>query len=151
MNPPNPTNPRPVTGFHHAAVRAKDFDASVAFYTNVLGMTPAVGWDMSNSQRAIMLDVGDGNYLEIFERPDAPDTPLSPEPPLLHLALRTETLEATLHAVRDAGMEVTMEPKTIDIQNTSTLGGKPGLIPFFIAFFRGPDGEHIELFQSDLT
>ncbi len=148
---PNESSDRPrVTGVHHAAVRAKDFDASVAFYTGVLGMTPRLGWGQPG-ERAIMLDVGDGNHVEIFERPDAPATPPDPEPPLLHLALRTDALDALTEKARAAGMTVTMEPRGVDIANTCSDGGLPGTVPVRISFFRGPDGELIELFQNELT
>lgn len=147
---PDNSNRPGVTGLHHAAVRAKDFDASVAFYQNILGMTPRLGWGETGN-RALMLDIGDGNYIEIFERPDAPDTPLEPDPPLLHIALRTNTIEATLQAARAAGMPVTMELTEVDIQNTCKQGGLPGTVPVRIAFFRGPDGEHIELFENTLS
>lgn len=135
---------------HHVAVRVRDFDRSVAFYRDVLGMTPRLTWQAAPS-RAVMLDTGDGNYIELFERPDAPDTPLEPEPPLLHVALRTDTLEDTLKAVRVAGMTVTMESCDIDIANTHAEGDLPATVPVRIAFFRGPDGELIELFENELT
>ncbi|MEM1444694.1 MAG: VOC family protein [Planctomycetota bacterium] len=139
-----------VQGFHHAAIRAHDFDASVAFYTDVLGLTPKLAWGPAGN-RAIMLDAGKGDYLEIFERPDAPTTPTEPEPPLLHIAFRTNALEATLEAARAAGMEVTMERNDVDIANTHAAGGLPAVVPVRIAFFRGPDGELVELFENALT
>lgn len=146
--------PPAVQGLHHAAIRAKDFDASVGFYTDVLGLTPKLTWG-EPGKRAVMLDAGKGDYLEVFERPDAPETPAHPEPPLLHLAFRTDALDATLDAVRAAGCEVTMEPRDVDIQNADPAAGTeshlPGVVPVRIAFFRGPDGEHIELFQNELT
>ena len=49
-------------GFHHVAIRARDFDKSVAFYTAALGFTPKIAW-VDKPSRAIMLDTGDGNYL----------------------------------------------------------------------------------------
>ncbi len=145
-------NPRPkVSGFHHAAIRARDFEASLAFYRDVLGMVPGLSWTMGNGKRAVMLDAGKGDYLEIFERPEAPATPTEPEPPLLHLALRTAALDALLEAVRSAGMAVTMEATNVDIANTNAACGLPGVVPVRIAFFRGPDGELVELFENALT
>ena len=52
-------------GFHHVAIRVYDFDATVRFYTEVLGFTDKVRWGEGDN-RAIMLDTGDGNYLEVF-------------------------------------------------------------------------------------
>ncbi|MCX5658204.1 MAG: VOC family protein [Planctomycetota bacterium] len=129
-------------GFHHIAIRARDFDRSVAFYTTALGFTPKITWG-DKPGRAIMLDTGDGNYLEIFERPS--QAPATEESALLHFALRTSDCDAALERARAAGCPVTMESKSLDIQS------KPGPTPVRIAFFKGPDGEVVELFQNELT
>jgi len=129
-------------GFHHVAIRARDFDRSVAFDTTTMGFTKKITWGAAPS-RAIMLDTGDGNYLEIFERPNQP--PIPDEAVMLHMAFRTTDCDAALARARAAGCEVTMEPRSIDLQST------PGPTPVRIAFFKGPDGEVIELFQNTLT
>ena len=90
-----------------------------------------------------MLDTGDGNYLEIFERPD--QSADLPESAILHLCLRTHDTRATLEKVRAAGCEVTVEPKDI------VIASRPHETPVTLAFFKGPDGEVIELFQNQLT
>jgi len=135
-------------GFHHVAIRARDFDASVRFYTDVLGFVPTVAWGEA-PKRATMLDTGDGNYLEIFERPNQPPPPADQEGAILHFALRTDDTDAALSRARDAGVTVTMEPTDVDIPNT--CDARPSPLPVRIAFFRGPDGEVIELFQNELT
>lgn len=121
-------------GFHHIAIRVFDFDKTVAFYTEVLGFTERVRWG-EDANRAIMLDTGDGNYLEVFAggREGQKD-----EGAFLHLALRSDNVTEAIELARAAGMEITVEPKEVE------LGG----IPVKIAFFKGPDGEIIELFQS---
>jgi len=121
-------------GFHHVAIRVHDFDASVKFYTEVLGFTERVRWGEGNG-RGILLDTGDGNYLEIFAG-GAPGT--KPEGAFLHLALRTDNVDKAIEVARAAGMEVTVEPKDVSL----------GTVPARIAFFKGPDGEIIELFQE---
>ncbi len=128
-------------GFHHVAIRAHDFDASVKFYTQVMGFIEKITWNQS-PQRAIMLDVGDGNYLEIFERPSESwkDTDAS----ILHFALRTTDPDAAIARVRAAGMTVTVEPKSLDIPSNPPT-------PVRLAFFRGPDGEIIEFFSNNRT
>ena len=66
-------------GFHHIAMQVKDFDASLQFYTEGLGFTPTVAWG-EGSQRAVMLDTGDGNYFELFAgggRGEAQDWPIA--------------------------------------------------------------------------
>lgn len=131
-------------GFHHVAIRARDFEASVRFYTEALGFVEKVRWG-EGDKRGIMLDVGDGNYLEIFAgRKDALPAQ-SAEPPILHFAIRTSNTDAALERARSAGAEVTIEPKDVVIPST------PSPLPVRLAFCKGPDGEVIEFFQNDVT
>ena len=128
-------------GFHHVAIRAHDFDASVRFYTAALGFRERIAWG-EGDKRAVMLDTGDGNYLEVFAGGKAG---AKPEGAILHLAIRTADCDAALARARAAGAQVTMEPAAIDIPS------RPGPTPVRIAFFKGPDGEVIELFQNEVT
>jgi len=52
-------------GFHHVALKARDFDKSVKFYTEGLGFKQVLAWGEGDN-RAVMLDTGEGNYMEIF-------------------------------------------------------------------------------------
>ena len=134
----------PVTGFHHVALRARDFEKSHGFYTNVLGLTEKVTWGEA-PKRAAMLDMGGAAYVEIFERPDQPPADEKQETALLHFALRTDDPDGMLARAKAAGCKVRMEPKDIDIPTTT------GPLPVRIAFFWGPDNEVVELFRNDLT
>ncbi|MEK8132107.1 VOC family protein [Paenibacillus filicis] len=121
-------------GFHHVAIRVFDFEGTVQFYTEVLGFTIRHQWGEGDG-RGIMLDTGDGNYLEVFA--GGAEGP-KPEGAFLHLALRTEDVDGVTERARAAGAEVTVEPKDVDING----------IPVRLSFFKGPHGELIELFQS---
>ncbi len=136
-----------ITGFHHVATRTRDFDRAVTFYTDILGFRAKIAWGDA-PKRAIMLDTGDGNYLEIFERPQQSPPPTE-EGAILHLALRTNDTDTMLERARDAGCKVTIEPKTANIPNK--LPGVAPTVPVRLAFIQGPDGEIIEFFQNDLT
>jgi len=125
-------------GFHHLALRAADFEASVRFYRDGLGFRHAYGWGEGDS-RAAMLDTGDGNYLEIFA---GGAQGKKPEGALLHYALRTVDCDAAVERARAVGATITTEPKTLQLQ------GSPGPITVRIAFCSGPDGEVIEFFQG---
>ena len=131
-------------GFHHVAIRASDFDASVRFYTQALGFVEKIRWGDAE-KRAIMLDVGDGNYLEIFSGRKESLSAESPEPPILHFAIRTSETDAAISRARAAGAIVTTEPKDVIIQST------PRPTPVRLAFCKGPDGEVIEFFQNETT
>ena len=128
-------------GFHHVAIRAYDFDASVRFYTEALGFTQKIAWG-EGEKRAVMLDAGDGNYMEIFA--NGKNEP-KPEGAIIHFALRTNNCDAAIERARAAGAQVTVEPKDVDIPST------PHRTPVRIAFCKGPDGEIIEFFQNELT
>jgi glyoxylase I family protein len=123
-------------GFHHVALRSADFDASVAFYTSVLGFREALRWGDGDGQ-AIMLDAGQGACLEIFAGGDGK---AADGRPILHFALNCEDVDGVIARVRQAGMDVTMEPKDVDIPSQPPTGVR-------IAFFKGPDGELVELFH----
>lgn len=128
-------------GIHHVALRTADFDRSLAFYTQTLGMRPTMVW--GDEKRAVMLDVGDGNYIELFERDEA--EAVAAEARLLHFCLRCDNLDEVVERVRGAGMTVTVDPKNVQIANRAE-GGKP-MITVRLAFFAGPGGEIVELMQ----
>lgn len=135
-------------GFHHVAIRARDFDKSVHFYTHALGFTVKVAWGQQPN-RAVMLDAGAGDYLEIFERPTpaAKDAPADTDGVILHFALRTGDTDAAIARAQAAGAVVTVPPKHVDIPITNV----PGPLPVRLAFCKGPDGELIEFFQNTHT
>jgi glyoxylase I family protein len=126
-----------ITGFHHVSLRTEQFDRSIRFYTEILGMKVKVAW--GEKPRRAMIDAGDGNYVEVFEQ-DA--EPLKVEAVINHFALRTDDCAAILEKVRAYGSEITMETRAL------TLNSSAGAIPITIAFFKGPDGELIELFEN---
>ena len=129
-------------GMHHTAVAARDFDRSVTFYRDVLGCRPKARWG-EPPDRAVMLEVGGGAYVEVFERPGSASA--AAEARLLHLCLRCENLDEVVARVRKAGATITVEPKDVDIHNQAE--GEPATIAVRLAFFTGPDGEIIELMQ----
>ncbi|RYX83283.1 VOC family protein [bacterium] len=128
------------SGFHHVAIRTHKFDQSVRFYTEGLGFVQKITWG-EEPARAVMLDTGDGNYLEIFERAgEAPE--VVGEPNILHFAFRCDDCEAATDAARTVGAEVTLEP--VSPEPFTNLGLKTK-----ISFVLGPDGEIVEFFESN--
>jgi len=132
---------RTVNGFHHAAMKVANFEAVVGFYKQGLGLTEKIAWGEGNG-RAVMLDCGNRNYLEIFAGGAGGSVP---EGLVTHLALRTTDCDAALARAVAAGAVVTMAPKDVTIPST------PQPTPVRIAFCRGLAGEIIELFQNELT
>jgi glyoxylase I family protein len=136
-----PTNGIEGPGFHHVAIRASDFEATVKFYTEGLGFRRRYGWG-EGDKRAIMLDTGDGNYLEVFAGGKRPTGEEPPEGAILHFALRVADTNTAFAKAVAAGARPTMEPKDVPIE-----GDYP--VTFRIAFVKGPDGEVIEFFQNE--
>ena len=125
-------------GCHHIAVQTQDYAGlPVRFYTEVMGMNQAVEFE-AGGRRISLLDIGDGSHLELFE-------PLPGSQPagdatgnvVFHFALTTTDIESALERIRAAGMEITVELKTVDL----------GSLNVSLAFFKGPGGEVVEFFQ----
>lgn len=106
---------------------------------------PVIGGEIAWGEgdgRAVMLDTGDGNYLEIFAGGPAA---VPAEGVMIHFALRTENCDAALARAVEAGAVVTMASKDINIES------RPGPTPVRIAFCKTSDGVVIEFFQNELT
>ncbi|MBZ0298085.1 MAG: VOC family protein, partial [Anaerolineae bacterium] len=91
-------------GTHHIAVQTRDWDESLRFYRDLLGMTPVVEFG-SPERKIMLLDVGDGSHIEIFQPKG--DTPApgsaAANDPVIHFALTTTDLPAALERVRADG------------------------------------------------
>jgi len=125
-------------GFHHVAIQTTDYETTKRFYTEVLGFRPANEWKMDVRQLCL-LDMGDGGYVEVVGIPASmvPEGDIK-QFPMVHLALRVADVDAAVDRVRAAGRAITIEPKDVLL----------GTMPARIAFFQGPNGEVIELFQE---
>jgi glyoxylase I family protein len=132
-----------ISGFHHVCIKTRDWDRTMAFYKEALGFVEKIAWRTA-PQRAVMLDAGDGNYLEVFE--DLAYAPAA-NGAVLHFALRTARLDEVAARVRATGAKLTMEPKDVTI---ATTNAHPP-VPIRIFFCEGPNGEIIEFFQNSLT
>lgn len=128
-------------GFHHIALRAADFEATLRFYADGLGFVRAYGWGEGDG-RAALMDTGDGNYIEIFAGGRPATDGQVPDGALLHYALRVADADAAYARALAAGARAYIEPKSV------TLQGDPP-VPIRIAFCKGLDGEIIEFFQNE--
>jgi len=129
-------------GFHHVCMKTRDWDATMRFYKDTLGCTEKIAWRTA-PQRAVMLDAGDGNYIEVFE--DLACTG-APKGAVNHYALRTTRLDDVAARIRAAGFKITVEPRDVTIPTTNA-----GPVPVRIFFCDGPNGESIEFLQNALT
>ena len=126
-------------GFHHVAIRAFDFEKTVAFYRDAMGCSRRFGWGEAGS-RAAMMDMGDGNYVEIFEGRN--DGEIIGEGGVLHFAFRVADVDGLYNRAIEFGATSVMEPKDVAIPGDHTVDVR-------IAFVKGLAGETIELFRND--
>jgi catechol 2,3-dioxygenase-like lactoylglutathione lyase family enzyme len=124
---------------HHITIQSRDLEASLRLYRDVLGMEIVAEFG-SPQRRIFLLDVGDGSHVELVAPTADSPSPGSPvaNDPLIHLALATTDVSAAIERVRQAGFEITVEPKDVEL---SGLGAT-------IAFFKGPSGEDVEFFHA---
>jgi glyoxylase I family protein len=131
--------PNPIVSqarFHHIALRAADFDRTVAFYTHGLGLTLFKSWGEGDG-RVCMLDLGDGGCIEIFARGEAA---AEPEGEFFHLAIGTSDTDGAYAAAMSAGAVSDKPPYD------TTIPCDQGPLPVRIAFVKGPNGETLEFF-----
>lgn len=127
-------------GFHHISMHVKDLDKTLKFYCDGLGFVAKFSWG-SGPTRTVLLDTGDGNYLEVSQ---AEATGFDPKGVVAHFAFRTDDPDKAIEAARAAGAQVTVEPRDVNLPSDPPM-------PIRIAFCKGPDGEIIEFFQNELT
>jgi glyoxylase I family protein len=125
-------------GLHHVAIQARDWDESLRFYRDTLGMAVTAEFG-SPERKIVLLDMGDGSLIELFQHTAKTPAPGSdaPNDPVTHIALATTDVHAVTEHVRQAGCKITVEPKDADL----------GVMQVTISFFLGPNGEVIEFFQ----
>ena len=138
----NTKHPLSLTGLHHVSLRVSDMDRSLAFYRDTLGFPVKTSF-LLDELRFAMLETGNSVYIELVEMKQ-PVQPVGESEVFWHLALRTDHLEKSLEAAVNAGCPITLPIRPLDLLNNVT--GKPW--PVRVAFFRGPDGELIELLED---
>lgn len=121
----------------HAMIRVKDFQESLRFYVDTLGMKVLDRFDIE-SRRATALFVGYGNYrnsalLEITQKWDVDG--YTHGDAYGHVAIGVPDLLAMVARLEKAGYEITDAPKVL-------MQGGP-----MVAFTKDPDGFAVELIQ----
>lgn len=132
--------PSPVSlGLHHVGIRSQDLDKSLAFYVGGLGMSVSLSFDWENGGRAVLLDMGNRNYLEI-SNDGAPE----PVGRFTHIALEVADCEAAYRQALAAGAR----PKGGPPQRSNVIQAKPAPWELICVYVIGPDGEEIEFMQT---
>lgn len=127
---------------HHIAIQARDYETSVHFYKEILGLQKVASVKFP-SRDGMFLDLGNGSLIELFSpNHDGSFELLDANPEKLvlwHFALAVDDVQAATERCREAGYKIKVEPKTITFEDGfhATL-----------SFVWGPNGEEIEFFHQ---
>lgn len=126
-----------ISGIHHVAIIASDYQRSRRFYTEILGLEIVA--EVYREQRdsyKLDLRMPDGAQIELFSFPAPPPRTSRPEAcGLRHLAFRVPDLAAAVKELRRHGIEP--EPVRVD-----EYTGKK------FTFFADPDDLPLELYEG---
>lgn len=123
-----------LTGIGHVAIRARDLDRVVAFYTDKLGLAELFRLNQDDgSLMLVYLRVTNDQYVEIFPN-GVGETPARNAAGFTHLCLTVSDLAATVAALEAAGVTIDIALKT----------GKDGNRQAWIS---DPEGNRIELME----
>jgi methylmalonyl-CoA epimerase len=106
----------------HIGVAVEDIDASLELYERDYGMTLVHRETVAEQGvEAVLLDVGE-NHIELLA-PTGPDTPVGKfiakkGPGMHHVAYQVDDIEATLAALKEAGLKLIDETPRIGIRNS---------------------------------
>ncbi|HSL44743.1 MAG TPA: VOC family protein [Anaerolineales bacterium] len=115
------------------AFYARDFEKSVSFYRDMLGMKYIGGWDRPDDKGAL-LSAGGTGVVEIFGEP-AGKTYKGPNPTAVNLALRLEDISAVDHFYEDLlqkGAEHVRAPKGSSWGHYALRIDDPDDIPIYV-------------------
>lgn len=126
-----------ISGIHHVAIIASDYQRSRRFYTELLSL--AIVAETYREQRdsyKLDLRTPDGVQIELFSFPSPPPRPSRPEAcGLRHLAFRVPDVAAAVQELRGQGIVVE------DIRIDEFTGKR-------FTFFADPDGLPLELYEQ---
>lgn len=100
----------------HIGLAVENIDASLAFYRDVLGLTPHHGPETKDGATIVSLPFGESE-VELFQ-PTSPDSPIAKflakrGPGIHHVCYRVPDLDRTLERCREAGFRLVDETPRI--------------------------------------
>jgi glyoxylase I family protein len=129
-----------ITGIHHVAIIASDYQQSRRFYTETLGLeVVAEVYRQERDSYKLDLRTPDGVQIELFSFPSPPPRPSRPEAcGLRHLAFGVPDLPQAVRELQRDGVEV--EAVRVDEYTGRRF-----------TFFADPDGLPLELYETPAT
>lgn len=125
------------SGVHHIAVKAKNFDDTIKFYTEGLGLEKHLSWG-ETGKRISFLSAGGNTFIQVFEDTCKEDTANAT---YTHIAFYTKSCEEAIQSAKNAGAKV---KGPIEMK----ISSNPDII-MKTAYCKGPDGESIEFFEQN--
>ena len=125
-----------VAGLSHAAIRSRDIQESIRYYTETLGLQEAFRmYAEDGSLATVYLFLAPGQYLELFANGTRDRGPVGAETVgFCHLCLMTRDIRQSYEAVREKG-----GPLDSDVRR-----GKSRCLMFWT---HDPDGTQIEIME----
>jgi lactoylglutathione lyase len=124
-----------LTDLGHIAIRVKDIDRSLAFYTGKLGFREMFRLNRDNGDLWLLyLRLTDTQYIELFPDAVGDHVPGREAIGLNHFCLCVENIDETLQELEQADVVITQALKTGPDGNRQ-------------AWFDDPDGNRIELLE----
>lgn len=126
-------------GIHHVCLRVPNLKQTADFYMKGLGATLVVEWGKDGAlDHAYIVDLGVGDFLEIFESPE--DFRMGK---WQHVAVLTGAIEESVRRAIAAGAKLIQEPRESHIP---TRSGE--IVDMRFAFIEAPGGETVEFIQN---
>lgn len=128
---------------NHVAIFVKDRKESIDFYTEILGAELLFTVDNESDGLLIaMLDLN-GTKIELLEPPEEKElVEQTARATQNHYALDVDDVDEAVSYIRACGYEVE-EPGVYDVPDFGKKGND-----IRVAFFHGPNGERVEMFQQ---
>ncbi|GGG60305.1 VOC family protein [Paenibacillus radicis (ex Gao et al. 2016)] len=126
-------------GIHHVCLRVPDLHVTANFYRNAFDAELVAEWGAEGKEdHAFILDLGTGDYLEIFGTSEPFATGK-----WQHVAIWTDNIEAAFERAIACGATVASMPA---ISHIPTRSGQ--VVHMKYGFLNAPGGETVELIQD---
>lgn len=125
-----------ILGIHHICVHARDIEASVAFYRDVIGFA-LLGRETCDFGEYAMLKLN-ASRLELIQPNEQDADTFGDKGAIAHIGLEVRGIDEVVAALREKGVRFLSE----EIEdNDAPMGGLRAIQ------LLGPSGEHINLYQ----
>ena len=110
-----------VTAFNHLAIKALDFEASLAFYRDILGLEPLETVETDEGRFTNLLIPG-GAIIELIQPPKTGKSPDSRSGTLVdHIALDVDDVADAEERLRERGVDILLPCTESEIFNTRVV------------------------------